>query len=530
MRADERYVNIPRMALHNAERFAPRTAIVDGDLRMTFADVGHDLLAVARGLVARGVEPGDRIALWAPNSAAWIPTALGILATGACLVPINTRFKAAEAAYVLETVDAGVLCIAEGVMGLSADGLRAVRPGLRALADPVELPGPGVRSSPSLAALVADGDAVPEDLVRGRVERIDANDVSDIMFTSGTTGHPKGVMLRHGTSLRGYESYNERLGVGEHDRVLVALPFFHCFGYKAGWMVDLMVGATTCIQAVFDARAAMEMIQAERITSMPGAPTMFWAFLNDPSREEFDLSSLQTVVVAAAAIPVELVRRLRSEMDIPTTATGYGLTENHALVSVTLADDPPEVVSSTVGKVFPDLEVRVVDDAGHDLDLGEEGELLVRGYMHMTGYYGDPEATEAAFTDGWLRTGDIGTLDEHDYVRITDRKKDMYIMGGFNVSPAEVESVLSEHPTVGQVAVIGVPDERFGEVGAAYVVARPGEEPAEDELLAFAAARIANYKVPRAVRVVDALPMNATGKVLKGELRDCWRAETPDRV
>jgi acyl-CoA synthetase (AMP-forming)/AMP-acid ligase II len=281
----------------------------------------------------------------------------------------------------------------------------------------------------------------------------------------------------------------------------------------------VMFGATTIPVAVFDGDEVMAVIERERVTHMPGAPTMFWAILDHPRRADYDLSSLRVAMVAAASVPEELVHRMREELRLDTAMGGYGLTENHALVALTLPDDPPDVVATTVGRVVAGLELRVVDDEGEEVPTGQRGELLVRGFAHMNGYYDDPEATAAVIVDGWLHTGDIVILDERGYLHIVDRKKDMVIVGGFNVAPAEVEKALIGFEKIGQVAVIGIPDHHFGEVVAAFVIPKLGEAITAEDVIDYAREHVANYKVPRRVEIVDALPLNATGKVLKGELR-----------
>jgi HIP---CoA ligase len=513
--------SIPAAAMASTKKFGPMPAVVDGPVTLTFDDVREGMLDVAAALIADGIRPGDRIALWAPNSAVWICSALGILAAGSWLVPVNTRFKAPEVAHVLETVDASRLFVADRFLGTKTiEEARANSPRSRALAEPIWLPAPAEAHRPEWEDYLGLGGESTRQQAVDRILHLDPDDVSDVIFTSGTTGLPKGVMLRHGASLRAYRAFNDAFGVGAGDRVLIALPFFHCFGYKAGWMVDLLMGATTFPVALFDAITVMNTIDRNRITHMPGSPTMFWPLLDHARHKEFDLSSLRSVMIGGAFVPVELVRRLKEEVGIKAVLNGYGLTENHAIVSVCRADDPPEVAATTVGKVLDGLEVKVVDDGGRELGPGEEGELLVRGYTHMSGYYGDPVASESVFSDGWLLTGDVGTVDENRYVRITDRKKDIYITGGFNVAPAEVENSLLRCEGVGQVAVIGVPDDRLGEVGAAFAVPVPGTAITSEAIMEFARTNLANYKVPRSVEIVDALPVNATGKVLKQELRN----------
>ena len=518
--------NVPELALRSAERFGDRVAVVDGDVCLTFREVKDQMVSVASSLVARGIQPGDRVGLWAPNSAVWITSALGILASGAWLVPVNTRFTPREVIPILSAVDAALLFVDDGFLGVQrlAD-LKHAAPTLRAIAEPVLLPGPGERTRPEWEAFLRGASAGHADEVHARMAKLGPDDVSDVMFTSGTTGTPKGVMLRHGTTLRAYTAINDSFGLGEGDRILIGLPFFHCFGYKAGWMLALLAGATSYPLAVFDGRKVMEMIGQHDITHLPGSPTMFWPLLDDPDRSTYDLSSLRVALLGGAFIPVELVRRLKQELGIETILSGYGLTETHAIISLSLPGDSPELVATTVGKVLDGLEVVTVDDDGRALPVGCEGELLVRGYTLMSGYYGDPAATDAAYSEGgWLKTGDVAVVDDKRYVRITDRKKDIYITGGFNVAPAEVENVLVGYDRISQVAVVGVPDDRMGEVGAAFVVPTVGATLTAEEVVAYGRERLANFKVPRHVHMVESLPTNPMGKVLKDVLRSSHSA------
>jgi HIP---CoA ligase len=519
-RADLRHRSIPGMARDSAQAYGSQPAIIDGASTLTFADVADQMHRVAAALIASGTQPGDRIGVWAPNSAAWVPAALGIMAAGAWLVPLNTRYKGEEAAYILGKADASALFVADGFMDTGyLDMLTAADAGLRALRQAVRLPLPGEYARGDWLDFLSQGDAATLSQASDRVDRLSPHDVCDLIFTSGTTGIPKGVMLRHDASLRGYAELNQGLGLRAGDVNLVANPFFHCFGYKAGWMLDLMVGATTVPLAVFNARTAMSLIQRHGVTHMPGSPTMFWSILNDAGRSGYDLSSLRVTLVAAASIPAELVGHMRTDFALDVVMTGYGLTENHALGAFTRPADPPERVSTTVGRMAPGLEARIVADDGTVLPAGSPGELQIRGYSHMTGYYDDPAGTAAVLHDGWLDTGDVGVLDADGFLSITDRKKDIFVMGGFNVAPAEVERVLLRMPAVAEVAVIGTPDPRFGEVGAAFLVPAPGARVVPDDVLAFAREHLANFKVPRFVEVVDELPHNATGKVVKEALR-----------
>ena len=358
-----------------------------------------------------------------------------------------------------------------------------------------------------------------------RIEAIRPEDVCDVIFTSGTTGHPKGVMLRHQTSLRTYRDYyNEGWQLGPGDRAVVVPPFFHCFGYKAGWLLSLMVGAASVPVAVFDPGATLRLIEELAITHIGGAPSMFWALLDHPDRPECDLSSLRSAIASAAYVPVELVERMRAELGVGNVMSGYGLTEAHALASVSHRGDPADIVAEWSGQILRDTEYRLVDDTGQDVPLGDRGELLLRGFNLMTGYFEDPEATSATIdADGWLHTGDIAYANADRYIKVCDRKKDMFIVNGFNVAPAEVEGILVDWDRIAAAAVVGIPDRDLGELGVAFVVPAAGTGLTPDEVVNYARGHMANFKVPRRVEIVDALPLNATGKILKAELRSRLR-------
>ena len=513
--------NVPEIALQSAQRFGNSPAVVDGDVVLSFVDVKEQMVAVGASLLASGVEPGDRVALWAPNSAGWITSALGILASGASLVPLNTRFTGHEVVPILETVDAKMVLVADQFLGPQrVDTLLTEGAALRCTEDLVRLPDPGMATRPEWDAFLHRGSGVGHDDITNRIADIGPDGISDVMFTSGTTGKAKGVMLRHGTTLRAYAAVNASFGLEEGDRVLIGLPFFHCFGYKAGWMLALLSGATSYPLAVFDGEVVMAMVSRHAITHLPGSPTMFLPLLESPNRSNYDLSSIRVALLGGAFTPVELVRRLKAEVGIERMLNGYGLTETHAIVAISQPGDSVELVATTVGKVLDDVEVVTVDSDGRPQPRGSEGELLVRGYTQMTGYYEDEAATAAAYADdGWLKTGDVGVIDEEGYIRITDRKKDIFITGGFNVAPAEIENVLAYEERIAQVAVVGVADHRMGEVGAAFVVPSGHSHITPDDVIALCRERLATFKVPRYVYVIDALPTNAMGKVLKDVLR-----------
>ena len=326
-------------------------------------------------------------------------------------------------------------------------------------------------------------------------------------------------MTTHAQSMRAYLSWSEVVGLRRGDRYLVVAPFFHCFGYKAGWLACLMRGATVLPQPVFDVAEVLARIPRDRVSVLPGPPALYQMILN-ADRSGSDLSSLRLAVTGAASIPVQLIHDMRDVLGFDTVITGYGLTEATGIATMCRFDDDPETIAKTSGRAIPGVVVKVVDAAGHELPPGQPGEVLVQGYNVMKGYLDEPEQTAATVVDGWLSTGDVGILDERGYLRITDRIKDMFIVGGFNAYPAEIEHTLLGHPAVAEAAVIGVPDPRLGEVGMAFLVAARGEaEVPEAELIAWCRERMANFKVPRRVRWVEALPRNASTKVMKFELR-----------
>ncbi|MYT31074.1 MULTISPECIES: FadD3 family acyl-CoA ligase [unclassified Streptomyces] len=531
-RADLAHGSLAHLVRAAAARYGPREAVVEGRTRVSYAELGARVERAAAACVAAGVAAGDRAAVWAPNTLDWIVSALGAVTAGAVLVPVNTRFKGAEAADVLRRTRAKILFVTGTFLGTSYvaslrraaergdGGGRGPLPGLPHLERVVVLSDDAPADFTTWRDFLAGGAAVPPTAVRARAGALGPDDPSDIIFTSGTTGHPKGAVLTHGQTLRAYDVWSELAGLQEGDRYLIVNPFFHTFGYKAGIVACLLRGATMVPQPVFNVETALANIAAEAISVLPGPPTLHQQLLDHPDRGLHDLSALRLVVTGAAVVPLELVERLRGELKVATVLTAYGLSESTGVVTMCRRGDPPEVIASTSGRAIPDTEIRIVDAAGHSQPPGEAGEVLVRGYHVMSGYFEDPAATARAITpDGWLRTGDVGVLDPDGNLRITDRIKDMFIVGGFNAYPAEIEQLLVRHPDIAEVAVIGIPDRRLGEVGKAYAVRRPGSRLTADDLIAWSRREMANYKVPREVEFLPGLPRNAGGKVLKGQLR-----------
>jgi len=539
---------IPQLVRGAAERFSDRTAVEDGDVRLTFAELGEAGEQAARAFCAAGIKPGDRIAIWAPNLYEWIIAAIGLQSAGGVLVPLNTRLKGGEAGYILAKSGARILftvseflgnryveLLRSAMGGAGADRPMAELPALEHIVLFRGKPSPnpllakegegGGRGVVAWSEFIALSDRVPADEAQRRLAAVAPDDLADILFTSGTTGRPKGVMTTHRQNLQAFEAWSAIVGLRAGDRYLIVNPFFHGFGYKAGWLSAIMRGCTILPHQVFDVPVVLQRIANERISVLPGPPTLYQSILAHPERGKYDLSSLRLVVTGAAVIPVELIHRLRRELNIETIITGYGLTETSGVVTMCRPEDDAETIANTSGRAIPDVEVRCVDKAGAEVPRGQPGEVVVRGYNVMKGYFDDPTATaETIDANGWLHTGDVGVMDERGYLRITDRIKDMFIMGGFNCYPAEIENMMLTHEAIAQVAVIGVPDERMGEVGMAYVVPKPGATPTAESIITWCREHMANYKVPRYVEFVDTLPMNASGKITKFVLRE-WAAQ-----
>lgn len=508
------------MVRDGARRHPDAESVVAGGRRVTSSELVAEADAVARGLLATGISPGDRVAIWAPNSLEWIIAALAITSAGGVLVPVNTRFKGTEAADVLARSGTRVLFTVRGFLDTDYPALLvAAGVALEELQTTVLLAGDPGDGATSLAEFVAAGTTQPDAAVDDRVASLGPDDPSDVVFTSGTTGSPKGVVMTHGQTLRAYLDWCDWADLRAGDRYLIVNPFFHIFGYKAGILACLMRGATIFPLAVFDAAGVCQTVERERITVLPGAPTLYQSLLDAPARDAHDLSSLRLAVTGAADIPVDLIRRVAEELPFERILTGYGLTEAGTVTGSEPGDDF-EHIATTVGVPWAGFEVRTVAETGEPTPPGEPGEVVVRGETVMRAYLDDPEATAAAIdADGWLHTGDLGAFDPDGYLRIVGRIKDMFIVGGFNAYPAEIENLLLRHPAIAQVAVIGIPDIRMGEVGMAFVVPAPGTTVTPDDVIAWTRDEMANYKVPRRVEIVDALPVNATGKVVKDELR-----------
>jgi HIP---CoA ligase len=504
----------PRTVPAALDRFARQlpehAALITEDRSFTGAGLRDEVHRAAAALITFGVKRGDRVAIWSPNTWHWVVACLAIHHTGAAMVPLNTRYTASEAKDILARTGAPVLFGMGQFLGNDrvAELDRAALPRLRHVVRiPVDT------DDGTWDDFIAQGS---EAAVADRAAAVAPDDVSDILFTSGTSGRSKGVLCAHRQSLSASASWAANGKITSDDRYLCINPFFHNFGYKAGILACLQTGATLIPHLTFDPLRALQAIEQHRITVLPGPPTIYQTLLDHPARNDYDLSSLRFAVTGAATVPVVLVERMQSELDIDIVLTAYGLTEANGMGTMCRADDDAVTVATTCGRPFADFELRIDSTSS-----GAPGEVLLRGPNVMLGYLDDPEATAAAIdADGWLHTGDIGAVDEAGNLRITDRLKDMYICGGFNVYPAEVEQVLARIDGVADAAVIGVPDERLGEVGRAFLVTRPGSNLDEQSVIAYTREHLANFKAPRSVRFVDALPRNAGGKVVKPQLRE----------
>ena len=502
-------ITIPHLAKRGAEKFGDAPAILEHGETWSYKDLWKNIQITASALLKTGVKRGERIAIWAPNRREWIVAAIAGQLVGAAIVPLNTRLKGNEAGDILRRTSATIMFTVTGFLNTD----------YRALIANEDLP--------SLRRIITFDEDWPDFIASGQADDIavvealaacSADEVSDIMFTSGTTGVPKGVLTTHSRIIPMFENWIKLVDLREGDPYLIINPFFHSFGFKAGFVAAILAGAAIIPMAIFDVDKVIEHIEKDRVAFIPGPPTIYQSLLAKLDGRNFDHSSLHSAMTGAATVPPSLIERMYNELGFDRVLTAYGMTEC-TNITACQPDDPPELIAHSCGKAIPGMEVIIADDEGHEVARGETGEIFARGYGVMLGYLDDMEATaEAIDSDGWLHTGDVGTMDENGYVRITDRKKDMYISGGFNCYPAEIEKLLSSHPDIEMVAVVGAPDERMGELGKAFVVKKRSSDLNEATLIAWARDNMANYKVPRSIVFIDTLPQNAAGKVMKREL------------
>ena len=511
--------------------FPDRDALVSvhQGIRQTYAEFHAAVEEVARGLLALGIEPGDRVGIWSPNNAEWVTLQYATAKAGAILVNVNPAYRTSELAYALGQSGVSTLVLARGFRQADYVAMvEAVAGETPALTRRVVLGTDPPAGAMSWDDLRAAGERVSPEELRDRGALLQFDDPINIQYTSGTTGFPKGATLSHHNILNNGFFIGEGCGYSEQDRVCIPVPLYHCFGMVLGNLACTTHGAAMVYPAeAFDPEATLAAVQSERCTALYGVPTMFIAELEHPRFHEFDYSSLRTGIMAGSPCPVEVMKKVQADMHMDQVTICYGMTETSPVSFQTGTDDPVDKRVATVGKVHPHVEVKVVDpDSGRVVPRGTPGELCTRGYVVMLGYWENPEATgEAIDAAGWMHTGDLATLDADGYANIVGRIKDMVIRGGENVYPREVEEFLYQHPAVADVQVVGVPDPKYGEELCAWVRPREGQQVTGDELRDWCRGKIASFKIPRYWRFVDAFPMTVTGKVQKFKMRETSVAE-----
>lgn len=535
------YATIPQILRQTVSRFGPREAAVfcAQGTRLSWYDLDRRVDALAAGFLALGLGRGDRVGIWSPNRVEWLLTQFATARIGAVLVNINPAYQRAELEYALNLSGCAALVLAErfktsdylGMLAALAPEVPQCAPGrlisarlphLKSVIVMTDQPGPGVFSFAQLEKLGGPAQQL-------RLEAIDAtlgpDDPINIQFTSGTTGSPKGATLSHYNIVNNAALVTDRMRLSESDRLCIPVPLYHCFGMVMGVLGCVTKGATMVFPGEgFEAEATLDAVAAERCSALYGVPTMFSGMLAAQSGRARDLGSLRTGVMAGAPCPIEVMERVIAEMNMREVTICYGMTETSPVSFQSFVDDPVMERCTTVGRIHPHLEVKIIGKDGAILPVGEAGELCTRGYSVMKGYWQDPARTAESVVDGWMHTGDLATLDAQGYCRIVGRVKDMIIRGGENIYPREVEEFLFRHPAVDQVQVFGIPDPVLGEVVCAFVIAAPGTTPTEEVLRAFCSGQIAHFKIPRHIRVVPEFPVTVTGKPQKHIMRDRMRA------
>jgi len=505
---------IPALIKLQAENFGSKLALISDHEALSFLELDNLSTNIATHLIDLDILPGDRVAIWAPNMNEWVLAAIAIHKVGGVLVPINTRMKGREAAYILNNSESKILFSVKTFLG--TDYFK--------LLENEDLP--YLKHQIQLDETETTNSKIPFSTLKDKtldvqLPEVIETDMADIIFTSGTTGKPKGVISSHLQNIKVFDYWSTYIGLNENDRYLIVNPFFHTFGYKAGWLAAVMRGVTAYPCPIFDADQIIKTINKEKISMLPGPPTLYQSILTSELIENMDISSLRLGVTGAASIPVQLIKDMKETLGFETVITAYGLTESTGVVTMCTPNDDYETIATTSGCAIDGVEVKCVNQDKIEVPAGEPGEILVRGYNITQGYFNNPQATQEAIdSDGWLNTGDIGMLDTNGYIKITDRSKDMFIVGGFNAYPAEIENILCDHPAISQAAVIGIEDERMGEVAKAFVVLKPNQDLDTESLLQWSKDNMANYKVPREIEFVRELPTNAAGKIMKYLLKD----------
>lgn len=519
----------------------PALIVPHQGVRWSYGEFVAEVDALAAGLLALGIEPGDRVGIWSPNCYEWVLTQFATARIGAIMVCINPAYRLFELEYALNKVECKAIISAEAfktsrylamleelapeLAECEPGNLRSVRlPHLRIVIRMGQAQTPGMFNFGAVCAMAGAAERARMHAVSVKV---DPADPINIQFTSGTTGMPKGATLTHGNILNNAWFAGQTMRFTRDDVLCIPVPMYHCFGMVLGTLLCVAHGATMVLPCeVFDPEPVLRAVQEERCTALHGVPTMFIAELDSPDFPRFDVSSLRTGVIAGSTCPIELMRRLIDEMSLTEIVIGYGQTECSPIDTMTAIDDPLEARVTTVGRAHTNWEIRIVRQDGTTSDIGETGEVCARGYGVMSGYWNDEERTaETIDAEGWLHSGDLGDMDANGYVRITGRIKDMIIRGGENIYPREIEEFLYTHPDIQEVQVFGVPDERYGEQVAAWVQVRAGSTLSEDDILAFCDGQITHFKIPRYLKFVDEFPMTVTGKIQKFIMRDRFAKE-----
>lgn len=539
--SDFREITIGGLLKETASKYPDNRALVypEFGISQSYRDFSASCAAVAKGFMALGVRKGDHVSVWTTNLPQWVYMQFGLGMIGAVLVTVNTNYKSHELEYILRQSDSTTLVLMDKYRDTSyfdtanevVPELAAQQPGKTSSA---KLPGLknvvyiGERASTpgmfSFGQVVKMGEAVSDAALEERMNSCDSRDVINMQYTSGTTGFPKGVMLTHYNIVNNARMVGDVMGLSEKDSLLIHVPLFHCFGCVMSTLNGVYHGSTMVVMESFDPLASLKAIHAERCTAINGVPTMFIAMLAHPDFDKYDTKSLRTGIMAGAPCPIEVMNQVRTRMHCPEVVIAFGQTECSPVMTMTRRDDPVELRVSTVGRLLPDIEGRIVNpDTGEDVPFGVQGEIVTRSACVMKGYYKMPDETaKAVDSDGWLHTGDLGEVDENGYFKVTGRIKDMIIRGGENIYPRELEEFLYTNPKVNDVHVVGIPDKKYGEQVLAAIQLKEGMSATVEEFIEFCQGKIARHKIPKYWEFVNTFPMTASGKVQKYKLREMY--------